>query len=83
MISEFGKNIIVVNVKGYYEINEIILKGIDLIIFFIDFLIMFFKILVLYVSIFLNEDDVYKIWKVIGEFIFYYFLDWLILVFFL
>lgn len=67
VISEFGKNITVVNVKGYYEINETTLKGIDLIISSIDLSTMFFKIPVLHVSIFLNEDDVHKIRKVIGE----------------
>ncbi|HGE9039264.1 TPA: transcription antiterminator [Enterococcus faecium] len=67
VVSEFGKNITVVNVKGYYEINETTLKGIDLIISSIDLSTMFFKIPVLHVSIFLNEDDVHKIRKVIGE----------------
>ncbi|EME3595564.1 transcription antiterminator [Enterococcus faecium] len=67
VVSEFGKNITVVSVKGYYEINETTLKGIDLIISSIDLSTMFFKIPVLHVSIFLNEDDVRKIRKVIGE----------------
>ncbi len=52
VVSEFGKNITVVNVKGYYEINETTLKGIDLIISSIDLSTMFFKIPVLHVSIF-------------------------------
>ena len=43
VISEFGKNITVVNVKGYYEINETTLKGIDLIISSIDLSTMFLK----------------------------------------
>ncbi len=67
VVSEFGKNITVVSVKGYYEINETTLKGIDLIISSIDLSTMFFKIPVLHVSIFLNEDDVRKIRKVVGE----------------
>lgn len=66
VVSEFGKNITVVSVKGYYEINETTLKGIDLIISSIDLSTMFSKFQ-FYMSVFLNEDDVRKIRKVVGE----------------
>ena len=55
-----------VSVKGYYEINETTLKGIDLIISSIDLSTMFSKFQ-FYMSVFLNEDDVRKIRKVVGE----------------
>ena len=52
VLSEFGETIVVTNVKGYYEINEAVLKEADMIISSIDLSTMFFKIPVLHVSVF-------------------------------
>lgn len=67
VLSEFGKNIAVNQVKGYYEIDEQALENVDLIISSIDLSTMFFKVPVLHVSVFLNDQDVQKIRKVIEE----------------
>ncbi|WP_314578889.1 PRD domain-containing protein [Enterococcus gilvus] len=67
--NEFGKHITVVNVKGYYEINEATLKGIDLIISSVDLSTMVFKVPVLHVSVFLNDEDVHKIRKLLDRLI--------------
>ena len=67
VLSEFGKNIAVTNVLGYYEINEDVLEEVDLILSSIDLSTMFFKIPVLHVSVFLNEQDVKQIRKLIEE----------------
>lgn len=67
VLSEFGKNIAVKQVKGYYEIDEQALEDIDMIISSIDLSTMFFKVPVLHVSVFLNDQDVQKIRKVIEE----------------
>lgn len=67
VLSEFGKNIAVNQVKGYYEIDEQSLENVDLIISSIDLSTMFFKVPVLHVSVFLNDQDVQKIRKVIEE----------------
>ena len=67
VLSEFGKNIAVNQVKGYYEIDKQALENVDLIISSIDLSTMFFKVPVLHVSVFLNDQDVQKIRKVIEE----------------
>ncbi len=67
VLAEFGETIVVTDVKGYYEINESTLKGVDLIISSIDLSTMFFKVPVLSVSVFLNHLDIQKIRKTITE----------------
>lgn len=67
VLSEFGETIVVTNVKGYYEINEAVLKEADMIISSIDLSTIFFKIPVLHVSVFLNSQDIQKIRETIAE----------------
>lgn len=63
VIKEFGNYINVVDVRGYYEIDEQSLDNIDLIISSIDLSSIIFKVPVFYVSVFLNDNDVAKIRK--------------------
>ena len=44
VLAEFGEMLLVTNVKGYYEINEMTLMGVDMIISSIDLSTMIFKI---------------------------------------
>lgn len=58
VINEFGSQINVIDVMGYYELNEASLQNIDLIISSINLSSVVFKIPVLHVSVFLNDEDV-------------------------
>lgn len=55
---EFGKHINIIDVIGYYEINDEILRGIDLIISSIDLFTIVFNVPVIHVSVFLNENEI-------------------------
>ncbi|MBZ6008629.1 BglG family transcription antiterminator [Leuconostoc gelidum subsp. aenigmaticum] len=55
---EFGKHLNIVGVKGYYEVDDVALKGVDLIISAIDLSTQVFKIPVIQVSVFLTEVDI-------------------------
>lgn len=55
---EFGQHINIVDVIGYYEITDKILKDIDLIISSIDLFTIVFNIPVIHVSVFLNEKEI-------------------------
>ncbi|EMF0301221.1 BglG family transcription antiterminator [Enterococcus hirae] len=67
VLAELGEMLLVTNVKGYYEINEMTLMGVDMIISSIDLSTMFFKIPVLHVSVFLNPLDSQKIRQTIAD----------------
>lgn len=67
VLAEFGEMLLVTNVKGYYEINEMTLMGVDMIISSIDLSTMIFKIPVLHVSVFLNPLDSQKIRQTIAD----------------
>lgn len=58
---EFGQNINIIDVIGYYEITDEILKGIDLIISSIDLYTVVFNIPVIHVSVFLNDNEINNI----------------------
>ncbi len=55
---EFGQHINIVDVIGYYEITDEILKDIDLIISSIDLFTVVFNVPVIHVSVFLNEKEI-------------------------
>lgn len=58
---EFGRHINIVDVIGYYEINDEKLNGIDMIISSIDLYTVVFNIPVINVSVFLNDEEINKI----------------------
>ncbi|MFL0249738.1 BglG family transcription antiterminator [Clostridium neuense] len=58
---EFGQHINIVDVIGYYEINDEKLNGIDMIISSIDLYTVVFNIPVINVSVFLNDEEINKI----------------------
>lgn len=58
---EFGQHINIVDVIGYYEINDEKLNGIDMIISSIDLYTVVFNIPVINVSVFLNNEEIDKI----------------------
>lgn len=58
---EFGQHINIVDVIGYYEINDEKLNGIDMIISSIDLYTVVFNIPVIHVSVFLNDEEINKI----------------------
>ncbi|GMA69012.1 hypothetical protein GCM10025879_02580 [Leuconostoc litchii] len=58
---EFSKYLNIVDIKGYYEIDDSILNNIDLIISTIDLSTQVFKVPVIQVSVFLTETDVQKL----------------------
>ena len=55
---EFGQHINIVDVIGYYEITDEILKDVDLIISSIDLFTIVFNVPVIHVSVFLNEKEI-------------------------
>lgn len=59
--NEFGRNIQIVDVISYYQLNDERLEEVDLIISTIDISVSFFSIPIFRVSVFLNEDDIGKI----------------------
>lgn len=58
---EFGEHINIVDVIGYYEITDEILKGIDLIVSSIDLYTVVFNVPVIHVSVFLNDNEINNI----------------------
>ncbi|KAA8367915.1 BglG family transcription antiterminator [Leuconostoc carnosum] len=58
---EFDNDFNIVGIKGYYEVNDAVLKDVDLIISAIDLSTQFFKMPVIQVSVFLNEIDIQKL----------------------
>ncbi|MGG7056833.1 BglG family transcription antiterminator [Clostridium tertium] len=58
---EFGQHINIIDVIGYYEITDEILKGIDLIISSIDLYTVVFNVPVIHVSVFLNDNEISNI----------------------
>ncbi|WP_244833555.1 BglG family transcription antiterminator [Clostridium sp. BJN0001] len=58
---EFGQHINIVDVIGYYEINDEKLNGIDLIISSIDLYTVVFNVPVIHVSVFLNDKEIKEI----------------------
>ncbi|MBO0477183.1 BglG family transcription antiterminator [Vagococcus sp. DIV0080] len=65
--NEFGSYINVVDVLGYYELNETSLKNIDLIISSINLSSVLFKVPMVHVSVFLNTQDIHLIKKEINQ----------------
>lgn len=59
--NEFGQHINIVDVIGYYEINDEKLNGIDLIISSIDLYTVVFSVPVIHVSVFLNNQEIDEI----------------------
>lgn len=59
--NEFSNSLNVVDVLGYYELNENSLANIDLIISSINLSSVLFKVPVIHVSVFLNNQDIEKI----------------------
>lgn len=62
---EFGKQMNIVDLIGYYEITDERLKGIDLIISSIDLYTVVFNIPVIHASVFLNPNEISEIKKFI------------------
>lgn len=58
---EFGKQLNIIGIKGYYEIDDAALNGVDIIISTIDLSTQVFKIPVVQVSVFLTENDIKKL----------------------
>ncbi|CAM3084437.1 BglG family transcription antiterminator [Leuconostoc rapi] len=58
---EFGKFIHIVGIKGYYEIDDSVLQGVDFIISAIDLSTQVFKVPIVQVSIFLTTVDMQKL----------------------
>lgn len=64
---EFGQNINIKAVIGYYEINDEILRDVDFIISAIDLYTIVFNVPVINVSVFLNENEIKEIRNFIEE----------------
>ena len=64
---EFGDSIHIVSETGYFNMNDNILKGIDLIISSVNIGPVIFGVPFIHVSLFLNSDDVANIRKFIQE----------------
>ena len=64
---EFGKRLNIVSIKGYYEVDDAALNGIDMIISAIDLSTQFFKIPVIQVSIFLTVSDTKKLTQFLDD----------------
>lgn len=58
---EFGKRLNIIGIKGYYEVDDAALNGVDIILSTIDLSTQIFKIPVIQVSIFLTEHDIRKL----------------------
>lgn len=65
--TEFGKRVEVVDVIGYYELNQEKLKGIDFIVSAIDLSNLYFQIPVFKVSVFLKSDEMEMIRKAMDQ----------------
>lgn len=64
----FGNSIHIVSEAGYYDMNESILKGIDLIISSVNMGPVIFGVPFLYVSVFLSDADIAKIQEFITQY---------------
>lgn len=65
--TEFGKRVEVVDVIGYYELNQEKLKGIDFIVSAVDLSNLYFQIPVFKVSVFLKSDEIEMIRKAMDQ----------------
>lgn len=65
--TEFGKRVEVVDVIGYYELNQEKLKGIDFIVSAVDLSNLYFQIPVFKVSVFLKSDEMEMIRKAMDQ----------------
>lgn len=65
--TEFGKRVEVVDVIGYYELNQEKLKGIDFIVSAVDLSNLYFQIPVFKVSVFLKSDEMEMIRKALDQ----------------
>ena len=65
--TEFGNRLEVVDVIGYYELNQEKLKGIDFIVSAVDLSNLYFQIPVFKVSVFLKSDEMEMIRKAMNQ----------------
>lgn len=65
--TEFGNRVEVVDVIGYYELNQEKLKGIDFIVSAVDLSNLYFQIPVFKVSVFLKSDEMEMIRKALDQ----------------
>ena len=65
--TEFGNRVEVVDVIGYYELNQEKLKGIDFIVSAVDLSNLYFQIPVFKVSVFLKSDEMEMIRKAMNQ----------------
>ena len=65
--TEFGNRVEVVDVIGYYELNQEKLKGIDFIVSAVDLSNLYFQIPVFKVSVFLKSDEIEMIRKAMDQ----------------
>ena len=65
--AEFGNRVEVVDVIGYYELNQEKLKGIDFIVSAVDLSNLYFQIPVFKVSVFLKSDEMETIRKAMDQ----------------
>ena len=65
--TEFGNRVEVVDVIGYYELNQEKLKGIDFIVSAVDLSNLYFQIPVFKVSVFLKSDEMEMIRKAMDQ----------------
>lgn len=67
--NEFSANMNIVDVISYYQLNDEILKNVDLIVTTIDISTIFYKIPVVKVSVFLSKKDIDALNKYMNHFI--------------
>lgn len=67
LMKKFSNSIHIVNETGYYDMNDELLEGIDLIISSVNMAPIIFGVPFLHVSVFLSDDDVEKIQKYIDQ----------------
>ena len=65
--TEFGNRVEVVDVIGYYELNQEKLRGIDFIVSAVDLSNLYFQIPVFKVSVFLKSDEIEMIRKAMDQ----------------
>ena len=65
--TEFGNRVEVVDVIGYYELNQEKLKGIDFIVSAVDLSNLYFQIPIFKVSVFLKSDEMEMIRKAMDQ----------------
>ena len=65
--TEFGNRVEVVDVIGYYELNQEKLRGIDFIVSAVDLSNLYFQIPVFKVSVFLKSDEIEMIRKAMNQ----------------